>query len=225
LAGGEVLVAGGHGPYGGTLYSAEIYSPTFEDTSPPVIYAQDVVVVAPDYDATRAWVFAFIPVTDDFDPNPVVACEPPVDGRYFDVGRTPVSCTATDSWGNSSSAGFYVTVQEPLKMVFTIDAFGAIDTKTGTAVVSGTMSCSREANGFVSATITQIVASRATLTGSVYANSPCGTGPTPWSAVAVAQNGQFNPGKADVIGTGSASDMFSHTYSNAQRTIQLRSKK
>jgi X-Pro dipeptidyl-peptidase len=48
--------------------------------------------------------------TDNEDPNPVVACDPP-SGSNFAVGTTAVTCTATDANGNSTSASFAVTVR------------------------------------------------------------------------------------------------------------------
>jgi hypothetical protein len=39
--------------------------------------------------------------TDDRDPNPVVACDPP-SGSYFELGLNYTYCTATDNAGNSS---------------------------------------------------------------------------------------------------------------------------
>jgi hypothetical protein len=41
----------------------------------------------------------------------VVACTPP-SGSPFPIGTTPVSCTATDARGNSSSAGFNVVISD-----------------------------------------------------------------------------------------------------------------
>lgn len=47
--------------------------------------------------------------TDDRDPAPTVACDPPP-GRTATVGTTLVVCTATDATGNTSSATFTATV-------------------------------------------------------------------------------------------------------------------
>ena len=48
-------------------------------------------------------------VTDIVDPAPLVSCSP-LSGSTFPLGSTLVTCTATDSAGNSSAAGFTVTV-------------------------------------------------------------------------------------------------------------------
>ena len=51
--------------------------------------------------------------TDNDDPNPSLDCQPP-SGSTFPVGTTTVTCTATDTSGNSSQKSFDVTVAEPL---------------------------------------------------------------------------------------------------------------
>jgi hypothetical protein len=50
--------------------------------------------------------------TDDFDPNPDLACTPPP-GSLFPIGTTQVACTATDEAGNTSSASFSLTIRGP----------------------------------------------------------------------------------------------------------------
>lgn len=49
--------------------------------------------------------------TDDIDPSPTVTCSP-ASGSVFALGGTNVSCTATDSAGNTSSGSFSVTVRD-----------------------------------------------------------------------------------------------------------------
>ncbi|MGB5335751.1 MAG: HYR domain-containing protein, partial [Woeseiaceae bacterium] len=50
-----------------------------------------------------------VTATDSADPSPSIVCEPP-SGSLFPAGATSVSCTATDSGGNSASASFDVRV-------------------------------------------------------------------------------------------------------------------
>jgi hypothetical protein len=47
--------------------------------------------------------------SDVVDPSPSVACSP-ASGSFLAVGPTPVTCTATDASGHSTSASFVVTV-------------------------------------------------------------------------------------------------------------------
>jgi len=50
-----------------------------------------------------------VSATDDQTPNPASSCVP-ASGSTFPIGTTAVTCTATDSAGNSSAACFNVTV-------------------------------------------------------------------------------------------------------------------
>jgi hypothetical protein len=79
------------------------------DTTPPLLKTP----VGVDVDAgspAGAPVTYVATATDDTDPNPTVACDPP-SGSTFRIGTTTVSCIATDSSGNSSRAGFSVHVK------------------------------------------------------------------------------------------------------------------
>jgi len=55
--------------------------------------------------------YSLPPVSDDTDPAPILACTP-VPGSLFSLGDTAVTCTATDSSGNSASQSFTVTVED-----------------------------------------------------------------------------------------------------------------
>jgi hypothetical protein len=225
LANGEVLVAGGMGQCCGGLYSAEVYSPAFEDTEPPVIYnVQDFTQAASQYDTNGTYVYYYPFATDNVDARPIVTCQPP-SGSYLPVGTTTVACSATDSWGNTGTATFVVTVLEALKLTLTIDGFGSVDTKTGVAAVGGTMSCNRPASAWVNGELTQLVARRATLVGylSVY-GAQCDTAPSAWSGTVTAQNGRFSSGNASVSASASASDNYSSAGAGGERTIKLRAK-
>jgi hypothetical protein len=50
-----------------------------------------------------------VTAVDNIDPNPKVKCKPP-SGSQFPIGKTPVTCTATDASGNSSQGTFIVKV-------------------------------------------------------------------------------------------------------------------
>ena len=75
LADGEVLVAGGLGQYGGVLSSAEVYSPSYVDAEPPVLYVpQELTVAANAYDPSGQYVYYYPWATDNSDANPLVTC-------------------------------------------------------------------------------------------------------------------------------------------------------
>ena len=50
-----------------------------------------------------------VTATDSLDPNPTITCSP-ASGSIFPVGTNQVTCTASDAYGNSASAGFDVVV-------------------------------------------------------------------------------------------------------------------
>lgn len=79
------------------------------DTTPPVITVSNVFAEATGPAGATA---AFTPTAnDDVDGTVPVTCVP-ASGSTFPVGVTTVTCTATDSSGNTGNAGFSVTVQD-----------------------------------------------------------------------------------------------------------------
>jgi hypothetical protein len=104
-----------------------------QDTTPPLLKTPsdvDVDAVSP----AGAPVTYVATATDDTDPNPTVSCDPP-SGSTFPIGTTTVSCTATDSSGNSGRASFSVHVKgaaEQLAELLTAVA----DVGPGTSLVS-----------------------------------------------------------------------------------------
>jgi len=82
------------------------------DSRPPVLTVPaDIQVEATGPSGTP--VTFEVTATDVVDPSPVVTCSP-ASGSTFDIGTTTVTCTATDSAGNTATASFEVTVTEPL---------------------------------------------------------------------------------------------------------------
>jgi hypothetical protein len=78
------------------------------DTTAPVITCPDDVTLECTGNLSATYEFAAT-ATDDCDPEPAVVCDPP-SGSAFPLGTTTVTCTATDSVGNSASCTFDVTV-------------------------------------------------------------------------------------------------------------------
>jgi HYR domain/WD40-like Beta Propeller Repeat len=60
-----------------------------------------------------------VTVTDDVDPNPTLSCDP-ASGSTFPIGTTTVTCTATDSSGNSAEANFDVVVKGAAEQISTL---------------------------------------------------------------------------------------------------------
>jgi HYR domain len=89
-----------------------MFAVTVVDTTPPVL-APHQDVLADQQSAAGASVDYDLPtVTDNGDPAPVVDCAP-ASGGTFPIGSTPISCSAEDASGNTSSPlGFQVVVQQ-----------------------------------------------------------------------------------------------------------------
>ncbi len=154
---GEVLVAGGFAQLGSPGWSAEVYSPVFEDTEPPVIYNVQDFTVGREPIRHQRHVRLLLPLgRRQRRRQPDRHLRASFRLATCRWARRSVSCSATDSWGNTGSATFVVTVLEALKVTFTIDAFGSVDTKTGVAVVGGTLKCNRVASAGVSGQLTAV---------------------------------------------------------------------
>jgi hypothetical protein len=75
-----------------------------DTTAPTITCPADMMIVTGPGRATYS-----ATATDNADPSPTVTLDPP-SGSTFAMGRTPVTCTATDRCGNTRSCTFYVTV-------------------------------------------------------------------------------------------------------------------
>ena len=79
---------------------------------PPTVTPSSNPVIAEATGPSGANVFFHVTAYDVVDGNiPVTSCNPS-NGTQFALGSTPVTCTATDSGGNTGSTTFSVTVQD-----------------------------------------------------------------------------------------------------------------
>src|SRR5207302_5557308 len=75
-----------------------------------------------------------VSATDQVDPNPSVSCNPP-SGTNFFVRVTPVTCTASDSSGNTVSKTFRVTVQDTTPPTLTAPGNISVETSDSSGAV------------------------------------------------------------------------------------------
>jgi hypothetical protein len=97
-------------PDGGGNTASASFDITVVDTTAPVVDAHADITATLD-DAGGAVVNFVVTATDAVDPNPMVTCSP-ASGNLFAPGTTTVTCSATDSSGNTSAdSSFDVTVE------------------------------------------------------------------------------------------------------------------
>ena len=93
----------------GGLTATDSFVVTVRDrTGPSIQTPGDRSVTTTDATGTVV-TWPAVTATDLVDPSPTVVCDPP-SGHHFDIGTTPVNCTAQDRYGNTSEASFNVTV-------------------------------------------------------------------------------------------------------------------
>jgi large repetitive protein len=83
---------------------------TVNDEEPPTITCSDNIVVSNDPGQCGALVNYPDPTVSDNCPDPTFFCTP--GPGFFPVGTTTVTCTATDTSGNSASCSFTITVND-----------------------------------------------------------------------------------------------------------------
>ena len=79
------------------------------DTTPPSLTVPGDITADATSPAGAGVTFSAT-ATDDTDLNPIVTCDPP-SGNTFPIGTTTVTCTSTDSSGNSAGGSFTVQVK------------------------------------------------------------------------------------------------------------------
>jgi hypothetical protein len=199
-------------------FTVTVLSP---DTTPPVFQGipASPVVLEPE-NPTGAYYWFYVYATDNWDgSDPVVCSQQP---GLFPIGTTTVECSATDSWGNSSSGSFTVTVLQPRVVTVTFTG-GTVDPKSGLATISGTIQSTRDGeflpgeiilNGAVSQRIGRLIVTQQF--GSFGTPvSYSGGGPMAWTFTTVGGNGLLVAGKADVFITtyGQGTFTTNHTAS------------
>jgi hypothetical protein len=115
---------------------------TVQDTTPPAIAAQ-ADITAEATSASGATVSYTTPgATDAVDGSDPVSCAP-ASGAVFALGTTPVTCSATDTHGNTGHSSFNVTVADTTAPAITVPGdMTAEATGAGGAVVTYSASAS-----------------------------------------------------------------------------------
>jgi hypothetical protein len=115
-ASGSGTVTRQSGPPGPRVFGTDtltgtLVAPATEfDLTPPTISGANPKTVRAPRGATRVRVVFAVSGTDDVDGRVAVSCAPR-SGTRFRIGRTRVTCTATDASANETTARFTVTVR------------------------------------------------------------------------------------------------------------------
>jgi hypothetical protein len=201
------------------------------DDTPPVLSGipASPVILEPE-STSGANYFYFVSASDNWDGWVPVTCTP--SSPLFPIGTTTVQCSATDSWGNTATGSFSVTVLQPLVVALAITG-GTVDPVTGVATVKGTIECTRggaptRASVYLYGSLTQrigrtlISGNFGSFTGSQGAID-CSSPGAPWSFAATSGNGLFVAGSADVRATSFGSPMMPAPVVEA--TIKLKAQR
>lgn len=126
----------------------------------------------------------------------------------------------SDESGNGGTLQLSVTEAPPPPEVdIAIDRVGTFNAKTGTATISGTITCAADAFAFIFADVRQAVG-RFTISGSGFTELPCDGTSQSWSMEIVPQSGQFKGGKAKTVVFGQACG-FNCGNDQEEATIRL----
>ncbi|MFC1772292.1 HYR domain-containing protein [Pseudomonadota bacterium] len=87
------------------------FTVTIQDTTPPTFETLGSIRAEATSASGAVGSYSMPTASDVVDPAPVVSCSP-ASGSTFPLGSTSVTCVATDASGNSSDAGFVVTIVE-----------------------------------------------------------------------------------------------------------------
>ena len=215
LPSGDVLVAGGQ-----EGQSAEVYSLALVDTRAPTITTPGHMTVIATGSEGAVVPYA-VSATDNIDPDPDLTCGPPSEST-FPLGATAVTCTAIDSSGNTATASFTVTVLTPLDIGLVTDSRGSVTPKTGVASVSGSVTCNRVTNVWISGDLKQTATRRATVEGFFFAGVDCSLPMTSWHATVTPATGRFIAGTAVATATAESCDQHGSCDSEqVGRTVKL----
>jgi hypothetical protein len=153
-----------------SMASIRTFVVSVRDTTPPSITAPPDLTLEANSPG-GAIVTYIVSAADVVDPHPTVVCSRP-SGSSFALGTTAVSCSATDSRGNRSSAGFGITVRDTIAPRVTCSSADGAWHATN---VNITCSASDGGSGLLHAANANFVLSTSVAAGDEPANAPTGS--------------------------------------------------
>lgn len=159
------------------------------------------------------------------DANHLVDC---VEGGvgFEATGGTTYYVMFADIDGDATNGGqLHATIDvapPPIEVSLTVNSAGKVNPKTGEATISGTVTCSHQADfADVEVTLRQTLG-RFTIHGSGFDSPSCGTTATAWFASIAGDNGKFGAGKATADVSVFACDAFTCADDSASASVRLR---
>lgn len=232
-------------PGGAIVVPPTIPGTVAQDTTEATVGADDVGCGAGGVDQATVW-YTFTPATDGtilIDASAsdylvginVFAGEASADALVvcFEVGGTLEVTAGTtyylmfaDIDGDATNGGqLSVAFDEappPIEVTLTVDPVGRVDQRSGTAVLTGTMTCSEEAEtAFLDISLAQRVG-RFTIRAFGSTETTCGPDPVTWSAEVSPENGRLSGGRATATIFAVACDQFQCSETEHTATVKLR---
>jgi hypothetical protein len=158
----------------------------------------------------------------------LVGCAPSAVGWETTAGVTYHVIAFDDQSDGSGNGGMldiiFDAIPPPPTIDITVQGTGTFNKKTGAATVSGTVTCSSDAEfAFLEVQLSQD-AGRLIIRGSGGTNVTCDGATRPWSVMVVSDYGRFAAGKALSLTVGVACGRYLCGDDFEERTIRLRNK-
>lgn len=138
------------------------------------------------------------------------------------AGQTYYMDVADISGANGGTLNISVTAPTPPEVQLGIDRFGRFDPQTGAATVTGTVTCTAEASGSISVSLSQRVGRIATISGFGFAGLFCDGTQQTWSVSVQPFSGKLAGGQADVVADAFACNLAGCAFDRGEETIVLR---
>jgi hypothetical protein len=164
--------------------------------------------------------------TDGFQ---IVTCAPGAAGWFAQAGETYAVLAIDDQFdggGNGGTLRINVTeIPPPPEIDVTVNRFGTFNSKTGSATISGTVTCTGDAQFAGLDTEVRQNVGRFTITGFGFTEVFCDGATRPWTLEVTPFNGKFAGGKAVSVTFAFACGFFDCGIDFEERIVQLRGKR
>jgi hypothetical protein len=162
----------------------------------------------------------------------IVACGPGSVFFFASAGTTYYVLAIDDQQDGGGNGGslnisfIEYVIPPPPTLEITVNRYGTFNSKTGTATISGTYTCTDGDYVDMYVEARQRVGRLIIFgSGGFFDFGTCDGSPHPWSAEVFSQNGIFKGGKTLTVNFAQACGLFECAFGYAEYTVQLRGKK